>query len=71
MRPYQPSIQWVSRGGFLSHGNRAAEREADHLLPPSAKVKNQWSYNSSPPIRPHSTDRDIPFTFALKIRILG
>jgi hypothetical protein len=29
-------------------GGKAAGREADHLLPSSAEVKNAWSYTSTP-----------------------
>jgi hypothetical protein len=32
--------------------------EIDHLLPPSAEVKNGWSYISTSLIRPHGVDRD-------------
>jgi hypothetical protein len=35
-----------TRGSFP--GDKAAGREADHLPPPSAEVKNVWSYNSTP-----------------------
>jgi hypothetical protein len=38
----QSPIQWVKR----------LEREADHLLPSSAEVKNAWLYTSTP-IRLH------------------
>ena len=54
----------IGGGGGLFPGDRAVGREVDHLLPPSAEVKNEGSYNFLPPIRPHSIDRDIPFTFA-------
>jgi hypothetical protein len=37
MGPTQPTIQWVS--GALSLGLKRPEREADHLSPSSAKVK--------------------------------
>jgi len=46
MGPTQPHIHWVSRDSF--HGGKAPEREADHSLPSSAKVKNAWRYNSTP-----------------------
>jgi hypothetical protein len=46
LRPTQPPIQWVL--GALSPG-----READHSPPYNAKVKNAWSYTSTPPIRLH------------------
>jgi hypothetical protein len=45
--PTQPPIQWVP--GSLSLGVTRSGREAGHSLPSSAKVKNAWSYTSSPP----------------------
>jgi hypothetical protein len=47
--PTQPPIQWVSRA--LSKGVKRPVHEADHSPPSSAKVKNAWSYISTPPIR--------------------
>jgi hypothetical protein len=44
--PTQPPIQWVP--GALSLGVKRPEREADHLPPSSAEVKNAWSYASTP-----------------------
>jgi hypothetical protein len=35
------------------------ERDVDHSPPPITKVKHKWSYNSTPPIRLHSSDRTI------------
>jgi hypothetical protein len=40
--PIQPPIQWVPRA--LSAGVKRPEREADHLPPSSAEIKNAWSY---------------------------
>jgi hypothetical protein len=37
-----------TKGSFM--GVKRAEREADHSPPPSAQVKNGWSYISAPPI---------------------
>jgi hypothetical protein len=37
----------MSAGGSYL-GDEAAGREADHSLPSSAKVKNSWSYTSTP-----------------------
>jgi hypothetical protein len=48
--PTQPPIQWVP--GALSLGVKRPGRKADHS-PPSAEVKNAWSYTSTPPIRLH------------------
>jgi hypothetical protein len=47
--PTQPPIQWVL--GALSLGVKWQEREADHLPPSTTKVKNAWSFNSTPTIR--------------------
>jgi hypothetical protein len=49
--PTQPPMQWVP--GALSLGVKRPGREADHSHPFSAKVKNAWSYTSTPPIRLH------------------
>jgi hypothetical protein len=40
-----------TRGSFP--GGKAAGRVADQSPPSNAEVKNAWSYNSTPPIRPH------------------
>jgi hypothetical protein len=34
-------------------GVKQSGREVDHLTPPTAEVKNDWSYNSTPPTRFH------------------
>jgi len=39
--PIQPPIQWVPGVKQLKH-------EADHSAPSRAKVKNAWSYTSTP-----------------------
>jgi len=44
--PPQPPIQWVS--GALSLGLKRPWREADHLPPSSAEVRNTCSYTSTP-----------------------
>jgi hypothetical protein len=44
--PTQPPIRWVL--GILSPGIKRPGREADHLSPTSAEVKNTWSYTSTP-----------------------
>jgi hypothetical protein len=49
--PTQPLIQWVP--GALSLGVKWPGHEADHSPSPSAKVKNEWSYTSTPPICLH------------------
>jgi hypothetical protein len=46
LRPTQPPIQWVP--GVLSLGVKRPGREADHSPPPSADIKNAWSYISTP-----------------------
>jgi hypothetical protein len=43
----QPPIQWIQRA--LSLGVNQSGREADHLPPSSAEVKNPRSYTSNPP----------------------
>jgi len=45
--PIQPPIQWVP--GALTPGVKWTGLEADHSPPPSAEVKNTWSYISTPP----------------------
>jgi hypothetical protein len=49
--PTQPPIQWVP--GALSLGVKRPGREAGHIPPSSAEVKNAWSYTSNSPIRLH------------------
>jgi hypothetical protein len=34
-------------------GEKRPGHEADHSPPPSAEVKNVWSYTSIPPVAPH------------------
>jgi len=49
--PTHPPIQWVP--GALFPGVKRPGHEADHSPPPSAKVKNAWSYTSTPTVRFH------------------
>jgi len=42
-------IQWVRVS--LNPGVKQRRREADHSLPSSDEVKNEWSYTSTPLIR--------------------
>jgi hypothetical protein len=49
--PTQPPIQWVP--GALSLGVKWPGCETDHSPPSSAKVKNTWSYTSTPTISLH------------------
>jgi hypothetical protein len=44
-RPTQPHIRWVP--GALSLGVKWSGREADHLPPSSAEVKNAWGYTTT------------------------
>ena len=44
--------------GVLPRGLKRPGREFDHLPPSSAEVKNEWSFDSSPPIRLHDVGRD-------------
>jgi hypothetical protein len=50
LRPTQPPIKWVA--GTVPLGVNQPRREADHSLPSNAEVKDEYSYISSPPIRP-------------------
>jgi hypothetical protein len=45
-RIHQPPIQWEP--GALSLVVKLPGREADHSPPSGAKVKNSWSYTSTP-----------------------
>jgi len=49
--PMKLPVQWVS--GALSLGVKWPGREADHSPPSSAKVKDVWSYTSTPQICIH------------------
>jgi len=49
-------------------GVNRTEPEADHSLPPSAEVKDEWRYNSSPHICLHGVNRDYIFTVLLTRR---
>jgi hypothetical protein len=49
--PTQAPIQWVL-GAFIPRV-QGPMREADSSPPPSAEVKNAWSYVSIPPTRLH------------------
>jgi hypothetical protein len=44
--PTQPPIQWIRAA--LSLGVKRPGHEVDHSPPSSAKVKNAWSYTSTP-----------------------
>jgi hypothetical protein len=46
LRPNQPPIPWVE-GAFFP-GVKRQGREADHSPPPSAEIKNAWSYTFTP-----------------------
>jgi hypothetical protein len=52
--PSQRPVQWVP--GFFVRIKRPG-REDDHSLPFRAKVRNDWSYKSSPSVRIHGVDR--------------
>jgi len=45
--PTQPTIQWIC--GFLPLGVKHPGHEADRSCLSGAKVKNLWSYISTPP----------------------
>jgi hypothetical protein len=65
--PTQPPIQGIPEA--LSLGVKRPGRKADHSPPPSAEVKNAWSYTSNLPIRLHgavfkfSTGTTLPLPF--------
>jgi hypothetical protein len=55
----QPPIQWVL-GSYLEA--KLPVDDAGHSPPPSAKVKNEWSYATIPPICMHGVERGkLPF----------
>ena len=65
-----PPIQWVPQ--TLSLGVKWPEHVGDHLSPPSARVKNEWSCTSTPPTCLHAMYRDniifnITFIYATSI----
>jgi hypothetical protein len=49
--PTHPPIQWIP--GALSLGVKWPGCEADHSPPSSSKVKNVWSYTSTPAVHLH------------------
>jgi hypothetical protein len=51
LEPTQPPIQWLP--GALSPRIKRPGREVNHTPPPSAEVKNGWSYTYTPLIRLH------------------
>jgi hypothetical protein len=74
--PTQPPIQWVP--GTLFLGLKRSGREADHLPPSSAEVKNTWSYASTPQyaflawysVKSTGTTLALPFTVCTFPRVL-
>ena len=64
--PKYPDRLW-GPSGFLFNGRRGSfpviwrpACDAEHSLPSSADVKNEWSYTSTPPIYLHGVDRGPP-----------
>jgi len=51
LEPTQPPIQRVP--GVLSPGVKWMGHEAGHIPPSNAKIKNEWSCISTPPICLH------------------
>jgi len=49
--PKKPPIQWIPEA--LTPRTKRPGREADHSPPSRVKVKNAWSYTSTPPVGPH------------------
>jgi len=54
----------------MSNGILWPRCEVDQSLPSSAKVKNEWSYTSTPPTCLHGMDRD-NFTFMTEKDVEG
>jgi hypothetical protein len=55
----QPPIQWVL-GSYLEA--ELPVHEAGHSPPPSAKVKNEWIYATTPSMCLHGVERgNLPF----------
>jgi len=60
-----PSLLFNAQWGFVPEVKRLG-RDFDHLPLSSAKVKNEWSYTSTPPTCLHGVDRD-----NLALRVYG
>lgn len=61
-----PSIVFSGyRGSVL--GERQTWYEAKQLPASTARVRNEWSYTSTPPIFPHGIDRTSPVLYSYKI----
>ena len=45
-------------------------RDVDHSPPPSAKVRNEWSYTFTPPLYLHGGRRDFDFLLLLLLLLL-
>ena len=52
--PKRPDRLWIL--GFLAMG-KAVWAQSNHSRPSIVKVKNEWSYTSTPPICLHGMDR--------------
>ena len=66
------SLLWNVQTGSVTHrgsfpGTKWLRHEVNHSPPSSAKVKNEWSCTSTPPICLHGVDR-ANFTFTLNFR---
>lgn len=53
----RPNHLYVQRLAGIFNG-KGVGGEACHLVPSSVKVKNAWSYTSTPPICLHGVDRN-------------
>jgi hypothetical protein len=60
-----PPIQWVP---LFFPRDTAARRTAQHSPPPSAEVKNEWSYTPTPHVYLHGADRDKFIMFNTPVR---
>ena len=54
LKPNQRPVTWIP--AVLSQ-LKQPRRKSYHSPPPSAEVKNEWSYTSTPPIRLHGVER--------------
>jgi hypothetical protein len=63
-----PSFCTMGTGSFP--GVKQPGRGADHPLPSSAEVENEWSYTSTPPLG-HEACYRVNFTFYRTVAFLG
>jgi len=65
--PLLPSLLFNGYQG-TSPGVKRPGREVKHSSPSSARVKNYWSYTSTPPLCLHGVEREnLTFTFTFTV----